>query len=163
MKKLLITIVALAFVVGTTIDANGRGRGKGHRGKHKSEYVKQHRKHDKAYHKEARYDQSYRKYHEKRDREYLKYYEKRDHEYRNYVKQKKHHYRDHDAWYYGKRFHHRSEYVYFPAYRTYYDPYRRGYVYRSHHAWVFAPAMPSFMARLNIGALNVQFMANLPL
>ena len=156
MKKLLIAIAALAFMVGTTIDANAQGRGKGHRGKHKKEYVKQHRKYDKALHKDANY-------HEKQHRKYWKYYEKRDREYRKYVKQKKHRYRDHDAWYYGKRFHHRTEYVYFPTYRTYYDPYRRGYVYRRNNAWVFAQAMPSFMMGVDIGGLNVQFMANVPL
>ncbi|WP_262248532.1 hypothetical protein [Parapedobacter soli] len=152
MKKLLIGIVALAFVVGMTLEADAQGRGKDHRGHHKKEYAKKHQKHDKAYWKYA----------EKRDREYRKFYEKRDREYRKYVKQHKRHYRDHDDWYYGKRFHHRSEYVYFPKYRTYYDPYRRGYVYRQNNAWVFAQTMPSFMMGLNVGALNVQFMANLP-
>lgn len=164
MKKLLIAIAALAFIVGTTVDANGQGRGKGQRGKHQKEYAKQHRKNDKAFYKEAeKHHQSERKYHEKRDREYRKYYEKRDRDYRKYVKQKKHRYRDHDAWYYGKRFHHRTEYVYFPTYGTYYDPYRRGYVYRQNNAWVFAQTMPSFMMGVNIGGLNVQFMSNMPL
>ncbi|GGH02704.1 hypothetical protein GCM10007415_43520 [Parapedobacter pyrenivorans] len=163
MKKLVIGIAALAFILGTGLEANAQRRGEGHQGKHKKEYAKQYRKQDKAFHKHDRYDRSSQKYYEKRDRAYHKYYEKRDREYRKYAKQKRHHYRDHDAWYYGKRFHHRSEYVYFPAYCTYYDPYRRGYVYRSHNAWVFAPTMPSFMVGLNVGALNVQFMANLPL
>ena len=163
MKKLVIGIAALAFMMGTTIEADAQGRGKGHRGKHKKEYAKKHRKYDRTYHKQAKYDKAYRKYEEKRDREYRKYYEKRDREYRKFVKQRKHRYRDHDAWYYGKRFHHRSEYVYFPAYRTYYDPYRRGYVYRRNNAWVFAQTMPSFLAGVNIGALNVQFTANVPM
>ncbi len=152
MKKLLICIAALVFMLGATVDANAQKRGKGHRDKDRKEYAKHHKKRDKAFHKSAKYDNSYRKYYEKRDRAY-----------RKYVKQKGHRYRDHDAWYYGKQFHHRTEYVYFPAYRTYYDPYRRGYVYRRNNAWVFAPTIPSFMAGLNVGALNVQFMANVPL
>lgn len=162
MKNLVIGIAALAFIIGTTFEADAQGRGKGHRGKHKKEYAKHHRKYDKGSHKQAKYD-AYRKYETKRDRDYRKYYEKRDREYRKYVKQRGHRYRDHDAWYYGKQFHHRAEYVYFPAYRTYYDPYRRGYVYRRNNAWVFAPTMPSFLMGVNIGALNVQFMANVPL
>lgn len=164
MKMLLIGIAALTFIAGVTVDANAQGRGKGQKGKHKKEYAKQHRRYDKAVHKQqARYDKAYWKHAEKRDREYRKYYEKRDREYRKYVKQYKHRYRDHDDWYYDKRFHHRSEYVYFPKYRTYYDPYRRGYVYRRNNAWVFAQALPSFMLGVNIGSLNVQFMANVPM
>lgn len=151
MKKLLICIAALVFMLGATVDANAQKRGKGHRDKDRKEYAKYQKKRDKAFHKSAKYDHSYRKYYEKRDRAY-----------RKYVKQKGHRYRDHDAWYYGKRFHQRTEYVYFPAYRTYYDPYRRGYVYRRNNVWVFAPTIPSFMAGLNVGALNVQFMANVP-
>ncbi|MFB2119589.1 hypothetical protein [Parapedobacter sp. 2B3] len=153
MKKLAIVIAAFAFIMGTTLEADAQGRGKDRRGKQKKEYVKHHQKQEKAYWKYAK----------KRDHEYRKFYEKRDREYRKYIKQKRHHYRDHDDWYYGKRFYHRSEYVYFPKYRTYYDPYRRGYVYHRNNAWVFAHTMPSFMMGVNIGGLNVQFMANLPL
>lgn len=163
MKKVLIAIAALLCITGTTLETNAQGRGNGHKNHHKKEHVKQHRKHGKAAHRSAQHEKAYWKHVEKREREYLKYYEKRDREYRKYVKQRNQRYRDHDAWYYGKRFHHRSEYVYFPAYRTYYDPYRRGYVYRQNNAWVFAPTMPSFLAGVNIGALNVQFMANVPL
>lgn len=160
MKKLLIGIAVLGFIAGATLEADAQRRGSGHRGNHKKEYAKKYRKDDKAFHKR---DKAYWKHAEKRDREYLKYYEKRDREYRKYVKQRNHRYRDHDDWYYGRRFHHRSEYVYFPKYRTYYDPYRRGYVYRRNNAWVFAQTMPSFMAGVNIGGLSVQFMANIPL
>jgi len=152
MKKLMIYAIALVFVLGANIDANAQKRDRGHRERDRKEYARYDRKRDKAFQKHARYDHSYRRH-----------YEGRDHAYRKYVKRKGIRYRDHDAWYYGKRFHRRTEYVYFPAYRTYYDPYRRGYVYRHHGAWVFAHTMPSFMVGLNLGALNVQFMANVPL
>lgn len=152
MKKLLICIAALVFVLGSSVDANAQKRGKGHRDKERKEYVKFHKKREKAYHNYAKHDHSYRKYYEARDRAY-----------KRYAKAKGLRYRDHDDWYYGRRFHRHTEYVYFPRYRTYYDPYRRGYVYRRNSAWVFAPTMPSFMVGLDIGALNVQFMANLPL
>src|SRR3546814_1524388 len=102
-------------MVGTTIEEDAQGRGNGHRGNHKKEYAKKHRKHDKAFHKQ---EKTYWKYAEKRDREYRTYYEKRDREYRKYAKQRNHRYRAHDDWYYGKRFHHRSEYAYFPRYRS---------------------------------------------
>ncbi|SFS98698.1 hypothetical protein [Sphingobacterium wenxiniae] len=151
MKRFLIGIIALALIAGTALEADAQGRG---HGKHmRKEQVK----HDRKLQKHAY------KYAEKRDREYRKYYEKREKEYRKYVKNQHKRYRDHDKWYYGPRFYHRTEYVYFPEYRTYYDPYRRGYVYQRHNAWVFAPTMPSVMAGINIGGLQVQFMANLPL
>jgi len=152
MKKLLICIAAFVFLLGSTFDANAQKRGKGHWEKERKEYAKHHKKRERDFHGDAKYNHSYRKH-----------YDRRDHAYRKYVKQKGLRYRDHDAWYYGKRFHYRTEYVYFPAYRTYYDPYRRGYVYRRNHAWVFAPTMPSFMVGLNVDALNVQFTATVPL
>ncbi len=152
MKKLLICIAALVFILGTAFDASAQKRGKGHWSKERKEYVKYQKKREKAFHRYVKHDRSYNRY-----------YEGRDQAYKRYAKGKGLRYRDHDHWYYGKRFHHHTEYVYFPKYRTYYDPYRRGYVYRHNSAWVFAPTMPSFMVGLDIGALNVQFMANLPL
>ena len=152
MKRLLIGIAALALVVSTAVEADAQGRGHGpkHGRKEYVKHVKKQRHH--AY-----------KYAEKRDKEYRKYYEKREKAYRKYVKDQHKRYRDHDDWYYGPRFRQHTEYVYFPEYRTYYDPYRRGYVYRQNNAWVFAQTMPSVMAGVNIGGLNVQFMAKLPL
>lgn len=153
MKKLLICIVALVFSLIAVTDANAQKRGKGHREKDRKEYAKYHKKRDKVTHRHAR----------NIDRSYREYYKERDKAYRKYIKRKGGHYRDHDAWYYDRRFHRRTEYVYFPAHRTYYDPYRRGYVYRRNNAWVFTHTMPTFMAGLNIGAVNVQFMANVPM
>ncbi len=153
MKKLMIYAATLVFAVAVASEANAQGRGKGHREKDRKEYVKYQKKQHKAVHRHAR----------DIDRSYRKYYQERDKAYRKYVQQRGVKYRDHDAWYYGKRFHRRTEYVYFPAHRTYYDPYRRGYVYQRNHAWVFTHTMPSFMAGVNLGAVNVQFMANLPL
>ncbi|NGM61147.1 hypothetical protein G5B30_04355 [Sphingobacterium sp. SGG-5] len=151
MKRLLIGIAALALMAGTALEADAQGRG------HDKHMRKEQVKHDKKQRKHAY------KYAEKRDREYRKYYDKREKEYRKYVKNQHKRYRDHDKWYYSPRFYHRTEYVYFPQYRTYYDPFRRGYVYQRNNVWVFAPNMPSIMAGVNIGGLNVQFMANLPL
>ena len=142
MKRLLIGLIALAFIAGSAFDAEAQGRGNGHYKKARKEYAKQH----KNQRKHA-----------------FKYMDWREKAYRKYVKDHHKRYRDHDAWYRDKRFQHRTDYVYFPEYRTYYDPYRRGYIYRRSNAWVFAPTMPSFFAGVNVGALNVQFMANLPL
>jgi len=153
MKKLIIYVVAILFGAVATTEVNAQGRGNDRRVKGKKEYVKYHEKRQKAAYK--------------RDKEiaksYQAYYKTREKAYRDYVKRQHKRYRDHDKWYYDRRFHRRTEYVYFPAYRTYYDPYRRGYVYRHRNAWVFAPTMPSFLVGVNLGNVNVQFMANLPI
>ncbi|PRD57214.1 hypothetical protein [Sphingobacterium gobiense] len=154
MKKFTIIAFVLFFstVTLTDIFAQGRGNGKNSR-KERKEYVKYIEKRQK----------DARKYAKKQDKAYHKYYEKREKEYRKYVKNQRKQYRDHDSWYYGERFHHRPDYVYFPKYRTYYDPYRRGYIYRRNNAWIFDHTMPGVMVGVNLGRLNVQFMADLPL
>ncbi|WP_353182939.1 hypothetical protein [Parapedobacter lycopersici] len=161
MKKLVIYVVAIVFGIMSFSDAyaqRGRGHGRGN-GKEHPKY-----RHERGGHHYANGGHyRVREYDGRRGNSYREYYRERDKAYRKYVKQRGKRYRDHDAWYYGPRFYHRSEYVYFPAYHTYYDPYRRGYVYRQHNAWVFAQAMPSFMVGLNLGSVNVQFMANLPM
>jgi len=150
MKKLMIGIVALALMSSVVFEADAQG--KRHHKNARKEYVKHYQKqHKHAY-----------KYAEKRDREYRKHFEKREKAYVKYVKSQHKRYRDHDSWYYSPRFYHKTAYVYFPTYRTYYDPYRRGYVYQRNNAWVFAPTMPAVMAGVNVGGLSVQFMANLP-
>lgn len=154
MKQLMIYAAVAVFSVATMSEASAQGRGRGHdRDKGRKEYVKFHEKrHKAAYKRDKEIAKSYREY-----------YKERDKAYREHIKHSNKRYRDHDRWYYDRRFHRRSEYVYFPAYRTYYDPYRRGYVYLHNSRWVFAPTMPSFMVGVNLGTVNVQFMANLPM
>ena len=151
MKRLLIGIMALVFTAGVSVDADaqGRGHGNGHGNNGHGRYVR------------AR--KAYVQHYDNHRGQSFKYADQREKAYRKYIKETHKHYHDHDAWYHGKRFEHRSEYVYFPAYHTYYDPYRRGYLYRHSNTWVFSPTMPSFFAGVNVGALSVQFMANLPL
>src|SRR5690606_32784400 len=91
-----------------------------------------------------------------------KYYSRRENAYRKYIKQHHKHYRDHDRWYYAPKFYHHNQYVYFPAYHTYYDPFRRVYIYRDHNRWIPTPNMPSLLVGLNLGNVQVQFMSRLP-
>src|SRR5690606_3657375 len=100
MKKLLICIVALVFMLGSTFDANAQKRGKGHWNKERKEYAKYHKKREKAFHNYVKHDHRHRGYHAKRDR--LRH--------------------RHDDCYYGRRFHRHTGDVYFPKYRTYYAP-----------------------------------------
>ncbi len=153
MNKLMIYVAVLIFSTVTITEAYAQGRGRGHHRKAKKEYAKH-------YEKQRKHTYRYAKERDKADR---KYYEKREKAYRKYAKHHHKRYRDHDDWYYDRRFHRRSDYVYFPKHRTYYDPYRRGYVYRRHNDWVFDRAMPSFMVGLDLGRVNVQFMGRLPL
>lgn len=132
-QKLMYVAVLMLFL-GATIDANAQKRGHGHH-----HPVKHHNVHVKSHDKAFRHDHKHVKHHAK-------------------------HHRDHDHWYYKRRLHLRHPaYVYFPAYRTYYDPYRKGYLYLHHGAWVFAPALPAIMSGANLGAVQVQFSATLPL
>lgn len=164
MKKLIVYAVALMLGAASFSDVHAQPGRKGHGRWNKKEHAKYRHARQKATYEYARErDKAAYEYRRERDKAYLAYYRERDKEYRAYIKKRNKRYRDHDAWYYGPRFYHRSEYVYFPAYRTYYDPYRRGYVYWHDRAWVFAPTMPSFLVGLNLGAVNVQFMANLPM
>ncbi|MGK6351680.1 hypothetical protein [Parapedobacter sp. DT-150] len=163
MKKLLIYIVALVVGSMTLNEVNAQGRGRGHGDKHRKEYTKSRHQGHKAAHYGRDRNQPHREYRRESYNSHREYYRERDNAYRGYIKRHNKRYRDHDRWYYDQRFYRRSEYVYFPAYRTYYDPYRRGYIYRRNNAWVFAPTMPSVMVGLNLGSVNVQFMANLPL
>jgi len=151
MKRSIIYSIALAFCLFIVVDLNAQGRGHGNRGGGKKEY----RHHDR--HK------VYRQHAKNRDKSYKEYYKNREKAYRKYVKNNGKRYRDHDAWYYDSRFYRRDDYVYFPKYRTYYDPYHRRYVYRRNNNWIYSQAMPSFMVGVNLGGLAIQFMGDLPI
>lgn len=150
MKKLLTFSVALVLSMSFfLVEAQPH---RSNQSKHKKEYYKKQNKRHK--------DRV--KYNEKDRKAARKYYEKREKEYAKYIKKKNKKYRDHDSWYYAPKFYNRSEYVYFPKYKTYYDPFRRAYVYKNKNKWVSVPTMPSFMVGLNIGGLQMQFIKDLP-
>ena len=53
--------------------------------------------------------------------------------------------------------------VFFRDYRTFYDPYRSGYVYRVDDRWRFSPDIPAFLADIDLRRARVQIMADIPL
>lgn len=153
MKKLIIYISVLVFGFVTINDANAQRRRNDHRSKTRKEYAKYHKKQDRTFYK----------YSKNEGKAYRKYYKEREIAYKKYIKRQGVRYRDHDAWYYNKRFHQHNDYVYFPKYHTYYDPYRRGYVYPRNNGWVFAASVPSFMVGVDLGGLSLQFISKLPI
>lgn len=152
MKKMTTYLLVMFLSIGWILTAEAQPHRKAQH-KHKKEYYKKQAKRNKAYAKYAKEERKAIK----------KYYEKREKAYRKYAKEQRKAYRDHDRWYYSPKFHNRNEYVYFPKYHTYYDPYRRGYVYRSKNKWIFSQQVPTFMAGLNLGNINIQFMGRLPI
>lgn len=55
------------------------------------------------------------------------------------------------------------QHVYFPDYRFFYDPYRRGYAYWYHNGWVFSPTMPGYMVGVDMGKVRIQVLNGIPL
>ena len=53
--------------------------------------------------------------------------------------------------------------VYFPDYYTYYDPNRRGYVYWDKDKYVFTPALPAFLEKVDLSKSRVQILKGLSL
>lgn len=144
-------------------------------GHHKYEKHQRYGKYDKDYHKDQRkakkkhykmQQKSKEKYYKERKKQsekaYKAYYKHREKSYKHYVKQQKKAYKDHERWYYSPKFYHRDDYVYFPKYKAYYDPYRRGYVYQNKKGWMFSPTRPVFLANIDLGKVNIQFVGKLP-
>ncbi|WP_293939240.1 hypothetical protein [Sphingobacterium sp. UBA5996] len=123
----------------------------------------QHRVHER----EWKQDKERRKYEEKRDKEYRKYLEKREKEDRKYRKEVAKSYRKGyghrtPAWARAHRYDNRHH-VYFRDYKTFYDPYRGGYVYMRNGRWNFSANVPSFMLNVNLGAANIRVVKEVPI
>src|SRR5436309_1608655 len=108
----------------------------------------------RGHEREWKQDKERRKYEEKRDKEYRKYLEKREKEDRKYHKEVAKSYRKGyrhgaPAWASAHRYDSRHH-VYFRDYKTFYDPYRGGYVYMRNGRWNFSSNVPSFMLNVNL-------------
>lgn len=56
-----------------------------------------------------------------------------------------------------------SAHAYFPDYYTYYDPKRKGYVYWDKGKYVFTPALPPFMEKVDMSRTRVKILKGLSL
>ncbi len=133
-------------------------------GKYDNDYYKDQRKAEKKHYKKQQ--KSKEKYYKERNKQsekaYKAYYKHREKSYKHYAKQQKKAYKDHERWYYSPKFYQQEDYVYFPNYKAYYDPYRRGYVYQNKKGWMFSPNRPGFLTNIDLGNVKVQFVGRLP-
>ena len=54
-----------------------------------------------------------------------------------------------------------TAHVYFPDYYTFYDPTRGGYLYWEKGKYVFTPALPPFLEKVDMNKSRVQILKNL--
>lgn len=106
------------------------------RDKKRAEYARERRKKEEEYYRES----------SKRHREYLK--ERHKHGLPGWA----------GAHRYDARHH-----VYFRDYRTFYDPYRGGYVFVDSGNWRFSAEIPSFMINVDLGRANIRIVKDVPI
>ncbi|HET8572459.1 MAG TPA: hypothetical protein VFL76_01195 [Edaphocola sp.] len=158
MKKIITLTFLSLFLMGGAGFANAQGRGHQQREHHHQTR----NDHGRDQYRQVNRHADRHQYAHYRHHDAGRYYSHREKAYRSYVRRYHKPYRDYDRWYYAPRFYHHDGYVYFPGYHTYYDPYRRVYIYRDRDRWVPTPSMPSLLVGVNLGNVRVQFMSRLP-
>jgi len=143
MKKLIsIAVGCLSLVLATPALTQAQHRGHGDHGWHGNK--------DRE------------KYIRKREKEYDKYVRERDKQDRKYWKHAYEHDHGRPRWasahHYDMRHH-----VYFSDYKTFYDPYRGGYVYMTNGRWNFSVNVPSFLVNVNLGNAAIRVVKDVPL
>jgi hypothetical protein len=56
-----------------------------------------------------------------------------------------------------------TAHVYFPDYYTFYDPKRGGYVFWENGKWVFSPAVPPYLEKVDLSKTRVQILKGISL
>lgn len=116
-------------------------------------------------------DKKRAEYYRERDKKQAEYYrEQRKKEaeyYKEASKRRKEYYKD--TYKYGMprwakvhRYDSRHH-VYFREYRTFYDPYRRGYVFLDRGNWRFSPHLPSFLVGIDLGHAQIRIIKDIPI
>lgn len=165
MKKniLLIMLMAILFTIGGNIEVqaqrnNGNNSNKNYWNqvekaeKERNKYIrKQNKELDKYYREVQKQEKKYYKKAAKRQKDYYK----KLHKYgpRHYAPPfwaKAHGY---DA----------RNHIYFTDYRTFYDPYRCGYVYIKGGNWTFSVNIPSFLINVDLGRARTRVIRNVPI
>ncbi|NGM66820.1 hypothetical protein [Sphingobacterium sp. SGR-19] len=126
--------------------------------KKRNEYYRERDKKREEYARE-RYKKA-GEYHRERDKKEAEYYReaaKRDREYRK--ERRKH---SLPRWARSHRYDARHH-VYFRDYRTFYDPYRGGYVYLDGRNWTFSSGIPSFLINVDLGRANIRVVRDIPI
>ena len=145
----LITLVFIFFAF-QSLQAQSYHKGKKY---YKKEYYKKKSKQSKAY----------AKYLKKEQKALKKYHKERQKAYKKMVKNQRKARRSHPSWYGHGRYKNNHGYVYFPAYKTYYDPHNRRYVYKNRNKWVRSSSLPTVLTNVDLGRVQVQFLSRLPI
>lgn len=117
--------------------------------------------HDKKYWKERKEEDKRRgEYYKKRDKERDKYYKEAYKDRNEYYKESYKH--GFPKWAKVHRYdsHH---HVYFREYNTFYDPYRRGYVFQDRGRWRFSLDVPSFLVGIDLGRAHIRIIKDIPI
>lgn len=124
--------------------------------KGKNPYKKEYYKEKSKQHKE------YAKYLKKEQEALKKYHKKRKKAYRKFVKSQEKAYKKHPSWYNHPRYKNHKGYVYFPAYKTYYNPHDKKYVYKNKNTWIRSSARPAVLTNVDFGNVQIHFASKLP-
>ncbi len=116
-------------------------------------------------------DKRYWKARKEADKERDKYYKERNKErdkyYKEAYKERKEYYKEghkhgFPRWAEVHRYDSRHH-VYFRDYNTFYDPYRRGYVFQDRGRWRFSPDVPSFLVGIDLGRAQIRIIKDIPI
>ncbi|MFD1772270.1 hypothetical protein [Sphingobacterium suaedae] len=125
---------------------------------------------DKYWERRKEADKKRHEYIREREKKRDEYYRERDKKeaeyYRESAKRRKEYYKERrkhgiPSWARAHRYDARHH-VYFRDYRTFYDPYRGGYVYLDGGNWRFSASIPSFMINVDLGRANIRVMNDVP-
>ena len=110
----------------------------------------------------------YYREHDKKRAEYYRERDKKKHEYyKEASKKRKEYYKEvykNDAPFWAKAHKYNSvHHVYFRDYKTFYDPYREGYVFLDRGNWRFSSVLPSFLVGIDLGRARIKFIDNIPI
>lgn len=152
--------VLLAFLVaGGGAETQAQGR------KHNDKYWKHQKKANKNRAKYVRdQDKRHSKYIKERRKRADKFYKESSKRRNAYYKERyrRTHKNGPPAWARAHGYNNRNH-VYFRDYRTFYDPYRAGYVYVDDGRWRFSTRVPSFMLNVDLGRASIRIIKDIPL
>ncbi len=156
MKNILAYSLAITFfIIGGITDAQAQ------RHKKEDKYWEHRKEADKKRAKYIRENEKKRaKYIRERRKKEKKYYKESAKRRKEYYKEMRKHRRP--VWAGAHRYDARNH-VYFRDYRTFYDPYRGGYVFLDGGRWTFSAQLPSFMINVDLGRANIRVIKDIPI
>lgn len=104
----------------------------------------------------------------KHQKEYYKKQEKARKDYYKHRKKEQKHYskhagKSHKRSWREARGYKNNHHVYFQDYAMFYNPHRKGYVYRHKNKWLFSKAIPVHLVNVDLANARIQYMTEVPL